>query len=403
MANRLTFGTGAVLGAGIAYLLDPEHGRRRRARLLDQAISTWNKSDHLFETAQRDAGQRAQGLIAEAQAMMSSGPVPDGVLVQRVKSRLGRFASHPRALEINAQNGKIFVSGPILQQEVETVLNAIQSTRGVTEVEPSLEVHETPENVPSLQGGAPPQGELPDFMQESWAPSSRMLGGIAGGGLILMSRRMGGLLGFGALLGGLGLLARSITNMEIAKIVGLAGEEDVIKVRKAINIDASPDEVFRLWANPENYPRFMEHVREVRKIGDGRYHWVVDAPGGSTVEWDAVVTDYEPRKKMSWETVPGTPVPQTGFTRLDENEDGSTRLDVQLTYNPPVGLIGHTVASIAGQDPKTQLNEDLVRFQSLMEAGKTTAKGEEVTRDQLVAEARQSSEGQPASPQSDGS
>lgn len=214
---------------------------------------------------------------------------------------------------------------------------------------------------------------------------------------------MHGLRRLGALLGGALLVTRSITNLEVSKIIGVAEDEEAIKVRKAINIHATPEEVFRLWANPENYPRFMEHVRDVRKIADGRYHWIVDAPGGTTIEWEGEITHYEPNKKVGWKTVPDAPVHQTGFTRLDQNEDGSTRLDVQMTYSPPGGFLGHTVASIFGMDPKHQMDDDLVRFQSLLEHGKTTAKGREVTLDDLAAEASQPDGEQPTAPSSDGS
>lgn len=397
MNERFMIPIGIAIGAGLMYVLDPEHGRRRRARMRDRVVSSWSKSNHLLQMAQRDASQRAQGLVAETQAMIRSEPVPDEVLAQRVRTRLGRFAAHPRALEIRAEDGKIFVSGPILRQEVDTVLNAIQTTRGVVDVEPSLEIHDSPENVPALQGGRQPTGELPDLMQENWAPATRVLGTIAGGGMILAGSRMRGPAKAGVLASGAALAARSITNLEVSKIVGLTEDEEAIKIRKAININASPEEIFRLWANPENYPRFMEHVREVRKTGEGQYHWTVDAPGGAVVEWDAVITHYEPNKKIGWETVHDTPVPQSGFTRLDENEDGSTRLDVQMTYNPPGGLIGHTVASIFGQDPKNQMDDDLVRFQSLMEAGKTTAKGREITLDELVADVNRGEQPSPSS------
>ncbi len=41
------------------------------------------------------------------------------------------------------------------------------------------------------------------------------------------------------------------------------------------------------------------------------------------------------------------------------------------------------VASLFGADPKHAMDQDLVRFQSLLEQGKTTAHGEEVRRTDL--------------------
>jgi len=38
----------------------------------------------------------------------------------------------------------------------------------------------------------------------------------------------------------------------------------VVDFHKTIKINAPVQEVFRFWANYENFPRFMANVREVR-------------------------------------------------------------------------------------------------------------------------------------------
>jgi uncharacterized membrane protein len=43
---------------------------------------------------------------------------------------------------------------------------------------------------------------------------------------------------------------------------------------------------------------------------------------------------------------------------------------IPLTYNPAVGGVGHIVASLFGADPKSQMDEDLVRMKSFIETGK---------------------------------
>jgi uncharacterized membrane protein len=48
-------------------------------------------------------------------------------------------------------------------------------------------------------------------------------------------------------------------------------------------------------------------------------------------------------------------------------------VDVRLAYNPPAGAIGHAVAMLLGQDARHQIDDDLLRFKSLLETGKTTA------------------------------
>ena len=52
-----------------------------------------------------------------------------------------------------------------------------------------------------------------------------------------------------------------------------------------------------------------------------------------------------------------------------ENPDGTTRVDVQLSYNPPGGALGHLVAKLFGSDPKSEMDQDLARLKTLIETG----------------------------------
>jgi uncharacterized membrane protein len=75
---------------------------------------------------------------------------------------------------------------------------------------------------------------------------------------------------------------------------------------------------------------------------------------------------------IAWETLPDSEVHSAGFVRFDENRDGSTRVTVQMSYVPPVGVLGHAVAQLLGVDPRQAMHEDLIRLKSLLEEGKTS-------------------------------
>jgi uncharacterized membrane protein len=142
--------------------------------------------------------------------------------------------------------------------------------------------------------------------------------------------------------------------------------------------------VFEAWSRYENFPKFMSYVREVRRTQDGRSHWVVSGPGGLPVAWDTEDSAYVPNQLIAWDTVPGSTVEHSGIVRFDPNRDGSTRVHIRTLWNPPGGALGYGLATILGSDPKRALDEDLVRFKSLLEERKTTANGERVTREQLA-------------------
>jgi len=67
-----------------------------------------------------------------------------------------------------------------------------------------------------------------------------------------------------------------------------------IPVRESIIINRSPEEVYQFWRDFENLPSFMYHLEFVKVIDRNRSHWVAKAPLGTTVEWDAEITEDRP-------------------------------------------------------------------------------------------------------------
>ena len=60
----------------------------------------------------------------------------------------------------------------------------------------------------------------------------------------------------------------------------------------------------------------MSHVKEVRDLGAGRSHWVVEGPAGAQVEWDSCVVRKERPRIISWKSEPDSPVQHAGSVRL---------------------------------------------------------------------------------------
>jgi len=127
--------------------------------------------------------------------------------------------------------------------------------------------------------------------------------------------------------------------------------------------------VFAYWRNLENLPHWMSHVREVRALGDDRFHWTVDGPMGMAVEWDSELLNYEENREMTWHSVGDSQVDHVGRVRFDDLGDGHTRIHVQMRYTPPGGAAGHAVAKAFGSDPKTSLDDDLARMKVAVESG----------------------------------
>src|SRR5207245_245605 len=133
--------SGMGVGAGLMYFLDPDRGNRRRALVRDKMVHLLHESGDAMGTISHDLGHRTAGLAAETRSRFRREDVSDAVLVERVRSKIGRVISHPRSVEITAAEGHVTLSGPILAREVDDLLAAVASVRGVRGVENRLEVH----------------------------------------------------------------------------------------------------------------------------------------------------------------------------------------------------------------------------------------------------------------------
>ena len=364
--------TSIGLGAGLMYFLDPQHGLRRRTMVIDKANRFVNNIDDSIDIAVEDARNRARGMLSEMTARLSDQGAPDWILEERVRSNLGRLARHTRALDVRADGGRVYLSGPVLREEEDAVVKTALRTRGVYGVENQLQVVDTPQDIPALQSSSTSQQPaLMNQTQRNWSPATRLLSGVGGSLLTLYGLTRRGVAKPVLSTAGMVLTARGLTNLDTRSILGLSGGENGIRVNKAINIFAPIDEVYQFWRDFENFPLFMNHVREINTRGDVS-DWKVAGPVGSTVEFQSRVIQDSPNDIIAWETLPDSQVRSAGFVRFDENRDGSTRVTVQMTYLPPAGVAGHAVAQLFGVDPRQAMHEDLVRLKTLLEEGKTS-------------------------------
>ena len=143
-----------------------------------------------------------------------------------------------------------------------------------------------------------------------------------------------------------------------------------IAVTKAVTINRAVDEVYAFWRGFENLPRFMTHLESVEATGERTSRWRARAPAGRTVEWDAETVEDRPGEVIAWRSLPGADVENTGSVRFRSAPgDRGTEVVVELEYAPPAGKLGATVAKLLGEEPSTQLADDLRRLKQVLETG----------------------------------
>jgi uncharacterized membrane protein len=140
-------------------------------------------------------------------------------------------------------------------------------------------------------------------------------------------------------------------------------------IEKFIEIEASVGRVFDLVSDFENFPRWMSNIRSVERLDRYSTLWTAATAFGTDVEWEAVTTQFEPDERIVWHSVRGDLDAAVEIV-LSETNRGTTLMRLLLDYDFPVGISraeAARAASIFGDNPRRQLEDDLQRFKRIAE------------------------------------
>ncbi|WP_414713671.1 SRPBCC family protein [Sphingomonas sp.] len=139
-----------------------------------------------------------------------------------------------------------------------------------------------------------------------------------------------------------------------------------------VTINRPRQALFDYFRDFAQLPTFMENVARIDVLDARRSHWVVKAPAGKTVEWDAVVTEEQPGELIAWASADGADVPNSGRITFRDAGARGTIVTAQILYDPPAGVVGKVIAKMFQREPAIQVRRDLRRFKQLMETGEVT-------------------------------
>jgi uncharacterized membrane protein len=353
--------------AGATLLMDPASGQRRRALVRDRIGGLTNRLKDRTRDVSKDISSRTQRFASQAKSRWRDEVQTDEAVCRRVRAAIREAIPHQRLIGVSVTNGHVLLHGEVLTHEREPLLSAVRSVPGVTEVTDRLTERESIRNGEDVWGDAMKASSWKrhvDLRQERWTPPARIVTGILGGALIGQAARRPSALGVLAGVVGSTLLARSAMNKPLTR---LGRGQGVVDVHRNLVIHAPVERVFALFDSVENYPCFLRSVREVRRQENGRSHWVVRGPAGSTVEWDSITTVRQPNELLAWHSVPGSKAGQhSGVIRFERLDDNQTRVDLRMSYSPPAGAMGHAVLKLLGAD--SELDEDLAQLKRVAES-----------------------------------
>jgi uncharacterized membrane protein len=172
------------------------------------------------------------------------------------------------------------------------------------------------------------------------------------------------------------LAATAVTGVMIADILAsrrLSQHGDWIgtmSLTKTVTINRPAEDLYRVWRRLDQLPRILPRLQLVQMNSDTQSHWSVKGPGGSTVEWDAEITEDRPNEIIAWRSSHESTVRHAGSVRFKPAPgDRGTEVTVSFAYDPPGGAVGTAIASLFGDEPGQQIQDGLRAFKQAMETG----------------------------------
>jgi len=135
----LSMAAGAVIGAAAMYLFDPNRGKVRRTKLMDQAASAVKKTTHEAAGKAEDLLNRAKGAAARAgAAVIPSGEADDRVIGSRVRSLMGHITHRAHSVESDVKAGTVTLRGILPEDEHRRLVDEVGHIPGVKAVQDCL-------------------------------------------------------------------------------------------------------------------------------------------------------------------------------------------------------------------------------------------------------------------------
>ena len=132
-------------------------------------------------------------------------------------------------------------------------------------------------------------------------------------------------------------------------------------IEKSIEVNVPEYTAYAQWTRFEEFPQFLEGVKEITQLDAKRYHWKLEIDGQHT-EWDTVVTEQAADQCLAWTSNGGTIKRwAVKFHRLSKDR---SKITLQVEYDPQ-GLVEPTGDASGAMSSRVQ--RDLERFKTYIE------------------------------------
>jgi len=133
------------------------------------------------------------------------------------------------------------------------------------------------------------------------------------------------------------------------------------RIEKTFDINCPVRTVYNQWTQFEDFPRFMDGVKEVRQLDDTHLHWRATI-AGKDKEWDAEIVEQVPDQRIAWRSTSGAP--NAGTVRFEPLNKDRTRVQLTMEYQPQSAIekVGDAVGLVS-----KKVEDAVEKFKDLVE------------------------------------
>ncbi len=128
----------------------------------------------------------------------------------------------------------------------------------------------------------------------------------------------------------------------------------------SVDVNVPVRVAYNQWTQFEEFPHFMEGVKEVRQLDDKRLYWRAEI-AGKEEEWYAEISEQTPDQRVAWHSTSGAK--HAGVVTFHHIDDNTTRIMLQVEYDPE-GFV-ENVGSALGV-VKSRMAKDMERFRDFI-------------------------------------
>jgi uncharacterized membrane protein len=133
-------------------------------------------------------------------------------------------------------------------------------------------------------------------------------------------------------------------------------------IEKSIELNVPVRTAYNQWTQFEEFPKFMEGVKQVKQIDDKRLQWKATI-AGKDEEWTAEITEQIPDQRIAWTSKGGAI--NAGVVTFYPVSDATSKLMLQMGYVPngAVEKTGDAMGLVT-----RRVEGDLKRFKTFIES-----------------------------------